>query len=781
MLNLKQNKIRLSGNDMIWPAHTVSKRHLLQMTAATALLCAGSGSAFAQQATMEPAIAAPPQHASAGGQAASKDQLEEIVVTAQKRSETQQHAPIAVTTLSSKTLANAGVTELTKITEAVPGVGIDTSLGEPVIYLRGVGPQVAFPNYGVTVPFLQDGLDVQLETLPAGLFDVSQIEVLRGPQGTLYGRDAIGGVVNVTTQKPNFTSPTGSVELEGGSYGEFRAFGMFNIPLSNTLAIRGSFQHEQHDGYLTNNSGYVDNDAGRIEARYKPDDHFDATVTASFSRQDSNTQNWVVRECGVPLPAPLKESPKCGSTPHQYGLINSNNPWYDPQQSAGHPLDENGYAISTNMNYRFDNGMNLTFLSQYARSALSEVSLVGPNTVGSQQQDKSVSEELRLSDDVGKGQGEVKWLVGLYHFESDTPYFAQVFPATSQPDYFPVVPTGTQFFPGIPNTYVKVQEPTIEQTSYASFGQATYSILDHLRATGGLRYSWDRERGQAGDAPVGPIFPAYHEFSHNEQSREITFKVGLDMDIAPNSLLYVNVQTGYLQGGFDLSSTPSFKPETMTEYSIGTKNRFLANKLELNGEAFYYDYKDYQLSYSNPNSGAQQIFSAPKAVIYGVDTSAQYRITEDDRVSATLSYLNAKIAQFTTPFATTWDVANSLVELPAGTSLKGYDLIEAPKISGSVGYQHDFNFNSGASLIARVDNHFESGHWGVFQHPAASYSPSFSKTDLNLTYYAANNRWHINGYIYNVENSVSFGAGLGLAGAFIMPPRTYGMKVGYDF
>ena len=219
----------------------------------------------------------------------------------------------------------------------------------------------------------------------------------------------------------------------------------------------------------------------------------------------------------------------------------------------------------------------------------------------------------------------------------------------------------------------------------------------------------------------------------------------------------------------------------MTEYSFGSKNRFLSNKLELNGEIFYYDYKDYQLSYSNPNSGAQEIFSAPKAVIYGADTSAQYLLTDDDRLSATFSYLHAKIADFTTPFATTWDVANSLVELPAGTSLKGYDLIEAPKLAGSVGYQHDFGFRSGARLIARVDNHFESGHWGVFQHPAASYSPSFSKTDVNLTYYSSDARWHINGYIYNIENAVSFGAGLGLAGAFIMPPRTYGMKIGYDF
>jgi len=766
---------------MIRPAYGVSKTQLCQLTAAAALLFAGSEPAGAQQATAHAADAAPPQTSSAGAQTAPSGRLEEIVVTAQKRQESQQHAPLAVTTLSSKALANAGVTELTKITAAVPGIGIDTSLGQPVIYLRGVGPQVAFPNYGVAVPFLQDGVDVQMETLPAGLFDVAQVEVLRGPQGTLYGRDAIGGVVNVNTQKPVMKDAHASIELEGGNYGEFRAFGMFNLPITDTLAVRGSFQHEQHDGYLTNNSGYVDNDAGRFEIRYKPDDHFDATVTTSFSRQASNTQNWVLRECGVPLPATLQQSPQCGSTPHKYGLIDSNNPWYDPQQSADHPLDENGWAVSTNMNYRFDSGPTLTFLSQYARSALSEVSLVGPNNVASQQQDKSVSEELRLSDDIGKGQGEIKWLVGVYHFESDTPYFGQVSPATSQPDYFPVVPEGTQFFPAIPNTYVKIQEPTIEQTSYASFGQVTYSILDHLRATGGLRYSWDRERGQSGDAPVGPIFPPFEENSHNEQSHEINFKVGLDMDVTPNSLLYVNVQTGYLQGGFDLSANPSFKPETMTEYSFGTKNRFLGNKLELNGEVFYYDYKDYQLSYSNPTSGAQQIFSAPKAVIYGVDTSGQYLLTDDDRVSVTFSYLSAKIEDFNTPFSTTWDVANSLVELPAGTSLKGYDLIEAPKVSGSVGYQHDFGFSSGAQLIARVDNHFESGHWGVFQHPAASYSPSFTKTDLNLTYYTSNNRWHINGYVYNLENSVSFGAGLGLAGAFIMPPRTYGMKVGYDF
>jgi iron complex outermembrane receptor protein len=707
--------------------------------------------------------------------------LETVVVTARKRRESAQRTPIAITTLKAETLANAGVTDLTRLYAAVPGVKLDASLGEPVVYLRGVGPQAAFPNYGVPVPFLVDGHDVQMEALGAGLFDVQQLEVLRGPQGTLYGRDAIGGVVNVSTNKP-VQKLEASGEFEIGNYGENREFLEANVPIGDTFAVRAAYQREYRDGYLSSNSGYVGNEAGRIEALYKPTPNFDALITASFSHQNSNTANWVPRGCGVVLPAGLTQSPNCGNTPHKYGLINSNNPWYDPSTDAGTYLHENGLSIAGTLNYYFDDGPTLTFLGQDAHSSLHDVSNVAYNRVANEQYDSSNSEELRLSDDRGHGAGELKWLVGLYRFQSDTPYFAQVFPATSQPAYYPVVQPGSSFFPGIPTAYVSVREPVIFQSSYAGYGQATYAVRNWLRLTGGGRYSVDEERGQEGDAAVGaPFFPPYVLNSHDYKHNQFNFKVGVDADVAKSSIVYANIETGYLQGGFDLSPKPTFPSETMTEYSVGSKNRFLNNQLELNAEAFYYDYKNYQLSYNDPNSGAQEIFSAPKVSIYGLELSGQYALTSYDRFSATFNYLNARIDKFVTPFTTTQDAASSVVLIPGGTNLKGYSLIDAPKVAISAGYSHDWLFNTGASLTAQIDTRYETSHYGEFQHSPEVTSPAFTKTDINVTYTAPNKRWHVNAYVRNIENSVEFGPGLVLAGAYIYPPRTYGARIGFDF
>jgi iron complex outermembrane receptor protein len=631
------------------------------------------------------------------------------------------------------------------------------------------------------IPFLVDGHDVQTEQLGAGLFDVKQLEVLRGPQGTLYGRDAIGGVVNVTTNKP-LPRYQAAGELEIGDFGENREFIELNVPLGDTLAVRGAFQREQRRGYLSSGSGRINNDAGRIELQYTPSSNFDALVTGSFTHQDSETANWVPRECGVPLPAPLTESPNCGTTPHKYGLVDSNNPWFDPQTDAGTYLHENGWSIATTLNYKFNFGPTLTFLGQYAHSDLQDVSNVAYNSVANQQGDDSNSEELRLSDDKGKGAGELKWLVGLYRFESETPFFVQIYPVTSQPAYYPVVPAGSQFFPPIPGAHISVQEPVVDQDSYAAFGQLTYSVSNAVRITAGGRYSSDREHGIEGDSPVGaPFFPPYTFNSHDYRHKQFNFKIGVDANVAPSSIVYANIQTGYLQGGFDLSSKPNFPGETMTEYSVGSKNRFLQNRLELNAEAFYYDYRDYQLSYNDPNSGAQEIFTAPKVKIYGVEFTTQYQLTQSDHIYATFNYLSAKIDEFTTPFSTTEDVASSVILIPGGTSLHGYSLIDAPKIATSAGYYHDWNFASGASLVAQVDTRFETKHYGEFQNSPAVTSPSFTKTDINLTFYAPERRWHASVYVRNLENSVEFGPGLVLASACIYPPRTYGMKVGFDF
>jgi iron complex outermembrane receptor protein len=712
----------------------------------------------------------------------SSAQLEEIIVTAQKRVESGQKAPIAVNILTPDILETAGVTEITKLYQAVPGVKIDLSLGQAVLFLRGIGPQVSFPNYGAPVPILQDGLEILRESTTAGIFDSARVEVLRGPQGTLYGRNAVGGVVNIIANQPVHEFKT-AAEVEFGNYDEKRYFGMVNAPIGETLSVRAAVQAEKRDGYLSNNSGYIDNVAGRVALRYQPNSNLDATLTGSFTDQQNTLQDWVPDSCGVKLPGLLTESPQCGTTPHKYGLVNSDDPWFDPLSTAGTYFHEHGWAADLHVNYTFDSGPVLSFLAQDAEATIHNTNYVDVNLIHTQQSDDANSQEIRLTDQVGSGgQGTLKWLVGAFRNWSNVPYFVQVFPATSQPAYYPVTPPGVHGFPPIPGAYVNVTEPRVESDAYAVFSQATYSLLDDLRLTGGLRYSWDEEKGAAGDVPNFVVFPTpliVHDFKESH----VDGKIGVDYDLTPTSLLYGSVQTGYLPGGFDLGSDPHFKAATMLGYALGSKNRFLDNRLQVNAEGFYYDYKNYQLSYNAPNTGQQVILNAPKVVIYGLDLDSIFQLTPADRVSGSLELLSARIDEFTSQpsFTTTQDWANSTVLLPGGTNLHGYDLIESPHVSWNLAYEHTWTFAAGASVAARIDNTFESSHWGEFEHPVGTLSPAANKTNFNLTYSAPENRWHVTAYVLNIENAVSYGQGEPVSAVFIFPPRTYGMKLGFNF
>jgi iron complex outermembrane receptor protein len=673
-----------------------------------------------------------PEDAASGGAGAA--QLEEIVVTAEKRMESVQKAPVAVNVVTPEALEDAGVTEITKLYQAVPGIKIDLTLGQSVLFLRGVGPQVSFPNYGAPVPILQDGLEIQRETTTAGIFDTQRVEVLRGPQGTLYGRNAVGGVVNIIANPPVHELKA-AAEVEFGDFNEKRYFGMVNAPIGETLSVRAAVQAEKRDGYLSSNSGYIDNVAGRLAVRYQPNSNLDATLTVSFTDQHNNLQDWVPDTCGIKLPGLLTESPQCGSTPHKYGLVNSDDPWFDPRNISGAEFHEHGWAAGLHVNYTFDGGPVLSFRAQDAESAFHNVNYISSNELHTQQSDDSNSQEIRLTDQIGSGgRGTLKWLVGAFRNWSDNGFNSQIYPATSQPDYYPVTPPGVRGFPPIPGAYVNVVEPRVESDAYAAFSQVTYSLLDDLRLTGGLRYSWDRERGEAGNLPNFVAFPT-PLIAHDYHASRVDGKVGVDFDLTSASLLYANVQTGYLPGGFDLGSDPHFKPATMLGYAIGSKNRFLDNRLQVNAEGFYYDYKDYQLSYNDPNTAQQVILNAPKVIIYGLDLDSVLQLTPADRISGTLALLSAKIDKFTSPptFTTTLDWANSTVLLPGGSNLHGYDLIESPHVAWNLAYEHAWTFAAGAQFTARIDNTFESSHWGEFEHPVGTLSPASYKTNLNLT------------------------------------------------
>jgi iron complex outermembrane receptor protein len=167
--------------------------------------------------------------------------------------------------------------------------------------------------------------------------------------------------------------------------------------------------------------------------------------------------------------------------------------------------------------------------------------------------------------------------------------------------------------------------------------------------------------------------------------------------------------------------------------------------------------------------------------IYGADFTLQYKLTASDKFDATLALLHTAIIDFVTPQPTTADMASTAVYVPAGVSLAGYKLLESPEISASIGYEHDWFLGNGGMIAARVDDHHESSHYGDIFDSQSSYSPTFDKTNVTLNYTSASERWHAGVYVLNIQDAASFTQGGPLVGANILPPRTYGAKIGVKF
>lgn len=709
------------------------------MLAASAL----AGWCWAQQAV----AADPPTTAQAGAG------LQEVVVTAQKRAEDVQKIPLAVTPVTGQTLLAQGVTDVRKIGNLAPAI----VLGQDYIYtqvdIRGVGANNDAPSLDPAVAFNIDGVYQARDYGTYGsFFDIDRVEVLRGPQGTLYGRNATGGGINVITNKP-VQAFHAAAEEEFGDYGLIRSFGMLNVPVSDVLAIRAAFQQDKHDGYLT--SGFNDQNsiAGRLQALYRPNAKVSLLLAGELFHDSSNGAHTVI---GLPYQHP-------------------DNPWYDPlsvqQARTQGGADSHFTDWSAHAQLDWDLGAaTLTEIPAYKHVHADGTDPVVGVFSTSDIIDKSYSDELRLTSNEAT---PLKWVVGGYFFREDDFNYG---------DYFEHSP----FF-GFDS---KTTNPDIKEVSWALFGQATYAIRPDLRVTGGLRYSIDTKSATGQDVtylqfPPHPPFISSvipDDFTRTTW-RHLDWRVGVDYDLTPESLVYANIATGYLEGGFNIGSAvgllPNFVPEKLTAYTVGAKNRFFNDQVQLNWEAFYYDYRDYIVSVyltQGPAVGQFALFNTP-ATIYGAEAEAIWRATPNDVFNANLALLHGRYGTFVQTFIST-----------GLTNLSGKTLMKSPSVSIQAGYEHVFPLARGDAVKFGVHTSFSGSYWTLFDHTTGSKQPSYTKTSLVLTYQSPGDRWHVQGYVDNLENSAVIATAAPpnsssgkVPWVHLEEPRTYGVRFGVNF
>jgi iron complex outermembrane receptor protein len=556
---------------------------------------------------------------------ADTDSLEEIQVVAQKQNIDLQKAPEAITALSGDSLAQLNIVNPIDLNGHVPGLVITASEGyNRSVSIRGIGFNVPQDDSAQTsVSYHEDGIYIAFPVaLDSGFLDVDHVEVLRGPQGTVFGQNAIGGTINVISKQPTFDEVKGYVDVSAGSYDLLHTSAAVNLPLSSTFAIRAAFDQNYQHGYAkaTGVTGYSggfdlnDDDSyhGRILALWQPSDDLSVLLRAEYAQAHQ----------------------------HEAEGKNIDDPNADPyQESSDWPgyLTYNQQLAGATVTYDFAAAV-LKVISSYQEvnhhGSVNEdgLSLAITNPIGEphdvewfEHNSKSITEEINITSKPG---GLIDWIVGAFYLKSRTTVAYDqynlfvgdpTFGGTAAPDLLQVgvLDPNTALGQFITNAAYSGQLyfqnfGTENRDSVSGYGQAIYHFTDALRLTAGLRYTHDHNTTLFDD--YYDLFYPNTSIFYEQTDDKATYRVALDDDLTPVNLVYGSVSTGFKPGGGNISNCPSaappssgclytgnplgvpyqFQPETITAYEIGSKNSFLDKKLNVNLAAFLYQDKNMQ-------------------------------------------------------------------------------------------------------------------------------------------------------------------------------------------
>ena len=593
--------------------------------------------------------------------------VSELIVTAQKRAENIQDVPIAITPLTAEALRDKHVTNILDLNGLSPSLSIktDDNAANPKIFLRGVGLNDFNPNTATPVAIYVDGVYIGSPLAQLGqFFDLERIEVLRGPQGTLYGRNTTGGAINVISRKPT-QSFSADASLEYGRFNSWVFDGGVGGPvIKDVLAVRLAAAGAWDDGYTKNRlTGHKGNDQDRWALRgsalYTPTANFELLVQGRYSRSDGGSILAYNRSLFPATPAATGPDGFCapgfytsGQCTDIAGYANTSDNLYEGDYHLEGKDKVRTYGAAATATWTLG-GVQLVSVTGYEHAKRSDLedTDAGPNDVITalyRAKQHAISEELRLQSN---GEGPAKWVVGAYAARDklDTDSYYDILRLFRNPT--PENPSGADLANSIGQFGWPYKQKT---TSYAAFGQVDYSVTDALTLTGGLRYSSDKKTfAYAATAEYGTIllFPPLDE---EKTFSSVSGKVGVQYRFSPEANVYATYNRGYKSGGFfggfatDPALLAPYRDEKVNAYEAGAKLQTSDRRVRANFSAFYYDYKDLQV-YDLVLIGAvtTQIFTnASNARIYGAE--AELAATPIDGLDLQLgaSLLSAKYRDF---------------------------------------------------------------------------------------------------------------------------------------
>ncbi len=708
--------------------------------------------------------------------------IAELTVTAERRSESILQAPVAVSAIRGDDFATQHISRLSDLSARLPNVEISSPRGNSLtdVVIRGVGVANDFSvNQASPVGiYLDDSYMASRVFSGAQAYDLDRVEVLRGPQGTLFGRNTTGGLINYITRRPDLGADNGRIEGGYGAYNDVRLEGAYEHTLApDTLGVRIAGRFERHDGYYHNiNPNLPDADdlktgAGRIELRWKPTDAIDVTAKA-YGAWEDNAQ-WNLRVKLVGASAEIPNGPfNVDMTPGRF-----------KSGSAGSEVK----AVVT-----LSQDWSLTALSSYDRGRIKVDALdldgrtISPTTFGFTQEFQSarfsqVNEEARLAYD----GATLKLIAGAYYGRDTTS-------DNDRYDLFTVFPVSPRF------RYDQVR------SSEAVFAQVDWKATSALTVTGGLRYTHDENSYRNGHADVaipvvpgglintlpgtgspqcpGLVCPTALQPDVSGTNGALTGRIAVKYAVSADSMAYASFNHGYRSGAFNgiayLSPAQLFyvKPESIDAYEAGFKTRFLDGRAQITAAAFFNSYRDQQVNFIRTAVTALGPFpvnildNVPKATTKGLELEGQLIATDALRLHASVGLLEADYG------------ASAVV---AGQNLAGNRLPYSPRASGSVGF--DWTLGrvwDGEVVFAPMVVYSGRYYFDPLDSPDVATN-GFTRVNATLSWTArpytvrlwANNLFNEKYNTYGLDLSGNTG-NFAYVGA---PPRTFGVSVSRDF
>jgi iron complex outermembrane receptor protein len=735
-------------------------------------------------------------------------QIETVVVTAEKRTEDLQKIPVAVTALQGSTLDARGITGFKELSAEVPSLrfGAGVTGGENVITMRGLGSQNTTPGGDSPVAYSVDGVYLQRTTVvDPDFYDIERIEVLRGPQGTLYGRNSMGGSVNIITGKPS-DQWSGSVDAMVGDYAERSFRGWVSGPLVDDGGVRVLFRltgvSSQHDGYAENLStsptAYHNPDGqdfymgrGQLLFDFSPD--VNLLLSASGSHDSAlaapNTAWWEAPARFIGGVSPITPGSPCDfSTAAKY----------DPRKFC-HDAPENAsntvglYSATFNWNLKW---AQFTSITGYATSDVHQSSdgdgSDAPIALGSKWilHQHQISEEARLASN--NDAEALNWIAGFYYFWSDN-FEDFAYNDTGFNDVFP--------FPGVVDTFNFFNHGHTATRSYAPFGQVDYdlgktSLGIPLTVTLGARYSSDNKYGYSFlnyELPyICPVTCLTYNTPFDKHWAQWTGKIGLSYQATDNLMIYASASRGYLAGGNIVGLVNIYNPESVWSYEAGFKSRFWGNLAQLNVAAYHEEIKGLQVFIqSSTQSGINNVNGLTQ--VNGIESEFTVTPVDHLQLNATLTLTSAHYGEYVTtdnrfgvpPAGCTFGTTHTLC------NFKGNELNQTPPYTLNLGAQYTFDTSIG-TITPRIDTFFSGRVQFLPDNYFTSTQKAYTKTDLHLTWLSKSGRYKAEAFVDNIEDnavisndglqSITLGQQLIEPDNFVYyPPRTFGIRLGYNF